>query len=103
MRTYCRIAIEEACKRYKIELIVLEVLEEHSHMMVDLPRTLSDAKTMQLLKGFTSYLLFRLVPDFRKRYPKRHFWSEGYFCEGVGFKEFNEVFDYVKNQWKHHH
>ena len=102
LRIFCKVAIEEACKRYKIELVILEVMPQHTHMIADVPRVMSDAKALQLIKGFSSYLLFRLCPDFRKRYPQGEFWSDGYFCEGVGSKDFGEVFDYVKNQWKHH-
>jgi len=102
LRIFCKVAIEEACKRYKIELVILEVMPQHTHMIADVPRIMSDAKALQLIKGFSSYLLFRLCPDFRKRYPHGEFWSDGYFCEGVGSKDFGEVFDYVKNQWKHH-
>ena len=102
LRIFCKVAIEEACKRYKIEIVLLEVLPEHAHSIADIPRTMSDAKAMQLIKGFSSYLLFRLCPDLRKRYPKGHLWGEGYYCEGVGPKEFDEVYDYVKNQLQHH-
>ena len=68
-------AVEEACKRWKIELVILKFLPEHSHMIVDCPRTISDAKLMQIIKGLSSYILFRLCPDFRKRYPKRESWN----------------------------
>ena len=102
LKVFCEVAITEACKRYKIEIIVLKVMPEHMHMIADVPRTMSDATAMQLIKGFSSYLLFRLCPDFRKRYPQGHFWNEGYFCEGVGCKEFNEVFAYVESQEEHH-
>jgi REP element-mobilizing transposase RayT len=70
LKTYCKVSIEEAYKRWKIKIIILKVFNEHAHMIVDCPRTLSDAKLMQIIKGLSSYILFRLCPDFRKRYPK---------------------------------
>ena len=100
-KTFCRIAIEEACKRWKIEIVILKVLNEHAHMIVDCPRTLSDAKLMQIIKGLSSYILFRLVPDFRKRYPRGEFWNDGYFCAGCG-SDFERAYSYIKNQEKHH-
>jgi REP element-mobilizing transposase RayT len=102
LKVYCRVAIEEACKRYKIEIIILKVLPEHAHMIVDCPRTMSDSKLMNLLKGFSSYLLFRLCPALRKRYPKGHFWNGGYFCDGVGISDFEQAYSYVENQELHH-
>jgi len=65
-----------------------------------LPQSVS--KLMNLLKGFSSYLLFRLCPNLRKRYPKGHFWTEGYFCEGVGNMDYESVCSYVENQEMHH-
>ncbi|MBU1988050.1 MAG: transposase, partial [Nanoarchaeota archaeon] len=41
------------------------------------------------IKGLSSYLLFRICPNLRKRYPRGHFWNEGYFCDGVGNSDFS--------------
>ena len=100
-KIYCKVAIEEACKRHKIEIKIINVLKEHVHLIVDCPRTMSVAKLMQIIKGFSSYLLFRLVPNFRKRYPKGHFWSEGYFCASCG-SDYEKAMNYIKNQERHH-
>jgi len=102
LKIYCKVAIEEACKRYKIEVIILKVLPEHAHMIVDCPRTMSDAKLMNLLKGFSSYLLFRICPNLRKRYPKGHFWNGGYFCDSVGVSDFEQAYSYIEHQEEHH-
>ena len=101
LKIFCRVAIEETCKRHKIEIEIINVQPDHVHMIVDCPRTFSDAKLMQILKGLSAYLLFRICPSLRKRYPKGNFWSEGYFCCSIG-ANFDEVFEYVKNQDFHH-
>lgn len=102
LKIYCKVAIEEACKKHKIEIVILRVLREHVHAMVDIPRTMSDSKLMQILKGLSSYLLFRICPNLRKRYPRGHFWNGGYFCEGVGVNDFDRVFSYIEKQEEHH-
>ena len=101
LKTFCKVSIEEACKRHRIEIVILKVLNEHAHLIVDCPRTISDAKLLQIIKGLSSYILFRLCPNFRKRYPRGGFWNDGYFCCSVGV-DFDRVFDYVKNQDLHH-
>ncbi len=101
IETFCRVSIEEACKKHKIEVVILEVLKEHVHMIVDCPRTLSVAMLMQIIKGLSSYIIFRLCPDLRKRYPRGHFWSEGYFCQGCG-NDFQMALEYIQNQKLHH-
>ena len=95
--TFCRIAIEEACKRHNIEIVILKVMSDHVHMIVNCPRGLPDAKLMQIIKGLSSYLLFRICPNLRKRYSNGSFWNSGYFCCSVG-AEFDQVFSYIRNQ-----
>ena len=102
LKVFCRVAIEEACKRHKIEIEIIRVMDEHVHMIVDIPRTMSDSFALQIIKGLSSYLLFRICENLRKRYPKGHFWTEGYFCEGVGKMNYDAAYSYVENQELHH-
>ena len=101
IKTYCKVAIEEACKKHKIEVVIIKVLEEHVHLIADCPRTISDAKLMQIIKGLSAYILFRLCPELRKRYPRGHFWNKGYFCQGCG-TDFERALSYIQNQELHH-
>ena len=101
LRIFCEVALTEACKKHKIEIKIVKVLNEHSHLIVDCPRTLSDSQLMQIIKGLSSYILFRLCPDFRKRYPRGHFWNRGYFCASCG-TDFEKALKYIENQELHH-
>ena len=76
LKVYCKVAIEESCDRHKIVIEIMKVMDEHVHMIADIPRTMSDAQALQIIKGLSSYLLFRICPNLRKRYPKGHFWNE---------------------------
>ena len=102
LKVFCRVAIEEACKRHKIEMKIIKVMDEHVHMIVDLPRTMCDSKALQIIKGLSSYLLFRICPNLRKRYPNGHFWTTAYFCDGVGSSDFARAYEYIENQELHH-
>ena len=101
IKVFCRVAIEEACKKHKIEILIIKVLEEHVHLITDCPRTLSDAQLMQIIKGLSAYLLFRICPELRLRYPRGHFWNKGYFCAGCG-NDFERAKMYIENQELHH-
>ena len=57
-KIFCRVSIEEACKLHKIEIIILKVLNEHAHLTVDCPRTISQSYLMWIIKGLSSYILF---------------------------------------------
>ena len=101
LKIFCKVSIEEACKKHKIELVILKVMDDHVHLIVNCPRTFSDAKLIQIIKGLSAYILFRICPVLRKRYSKGHFWNEGYFCEGCG-SDFERSYQYIENQKLHH-
>ncbi len=57
----CKPAIEEACRRWKTEVVILKILPEHSHLIVVCSRTVLDAKLMQIIKGLSSYLKIKCL------------------------------------------
>ena len=73
-------------------------MEEHVHVIAQLPPGMSQSRAVQLLKGASSYELFRLVPNFRLRYPKGNFWSRGNFKDTVGRMTIEAAKKYVKDQ-----
>jgi putative transposase len=102
LKVFCRVAIEEACKKHNVMMEIINVQEDHVHMIVDVPRTMTDIKAIQIIKGLSSYLLFRICPNLRKRYPKGHFWNAGYFCDSVGNGDYSAVYKYIEDQDLHH-
>lgn len=101
LKVFCKVALEEACKKHKIEVVIIKILDEHVHLIVDCPRVLSDAQLLQIIKGLSAYLLFRICPELRLRYPKGNFWNKGYFCQGCG-TDFDRALSYIQNQEIHH-
>jgi putative transposase len=63
LKVFCRIAIQEACKKHRIEIEIINVQVDHVHLVVDCPRTMCDAKMMQIIKVLSSYILFRICPN----------------------------------------
>ena len=84
IKNLCLIAITEAAKKYHIEILEIEVDINHVHVVTSIPMTMSPVKALNLIKGFSAYLLFKLVPNLRKRYKKGSLWSPGKFAASVG-------------------
>jgi hypothetical protein len=55
-------------------------------------------KSFQLLKGISAYKIFRNFIGFQLRYPKRHFWSRGYFYRSVSNVTSSAINNYINNQ-----
>ena len=94
----CTIFIEEAAKRHGIGIRELAVDDDHVHAEVDVPCTMSVSDAFGKLKGFSAYMLFKTFPNFRKRYPRGHFWSGGKCGRSVGDVDQETVIDYVRRQ-----
>jgi len=94
----CEECITQTAERHNIIIRVLTVMKEHIHISCELPLSMSQSKALQLLKGGSSYLMFRKHPKFRLRYPRGHFWSPGAYAGSVGYNTVEVVDAYVKNQ-----
>ena len=94
----CEDILHDVAERYHIGIIELSVMPDHIHIVVQLPATMSVSKALQLLKGASSYELFRRQPLFRYRYSRGSFWSPGKFYRSIGDADTATVLEYVKNQ-----
>jgi len=95
-------AIRKAAHEHGIKIYYLKVLPEHVHTLVQLPHGMIDSQAFQILKGRSSYIIFRVKEKFRLRYPKGHFWSPGGFATTVGYNDLNTTIAYIENQEVHH-
>jgi putative transposase len=94
----CEDILHQVAQRHKIGIIELSVMPDHIHIVVELPPTMSVSQAFHLLKGASSYELFRQQPLFRYRYSRGSFWSSGKFYRSVGDADTATVLEYVKNQ-----
>ena len=97
-KNLCEDILEEVAKRHKIKIEELSVMPDHIHTLVGIPPTMSVSKALHLLKGASAHELFKRKPNFRKRYPKGHFWSPGKFYRSVGDADLEAVTKYVQDQ-----
>ena len=92
-----REAINDTANRRKIEGREFAFGDDyaHAHIEVNVPPTFSIA---QLLKGYSSYVVFKVMPNHRLRYPQGHFWSAGYSSSSVGPQTEETVRNYIRRQ-----
>ena len=83
-----------------IKIISFTVALNHVHLVVELPFAMSQSKALNLLKGGSSYRLFRLNEKFRLRYTRGHFWSPGKFARSVGDADLTTIVNYVEQHNK---
>ena len=95
-----RNALYDVAGRYKMTIKELSFGEDfaHAHLEVSVPNTMSIAFAVQLLKGYSSYVVFKEIPHHRLRYPQGHFWSAGYSNGSVGPRDEETVQNYIRRQ-----
>ena len=92
----CENAIRSAAEMHGIVVKELSVMSDHVHVVVVVSQDMSPARAVGLLKGASSYVMFRAHPNFRLRYPKNHFWGRGYFYRSVSEVSEDVVRAYVR-------
>ena len=80
-----------------VEVLELNVQEEHIHLLVSIPPKYAVSEFMGFLKGKLALKMFDRFPELRKRYWGQHVWSRGYCVSTVGLDE-DKVSKYVKWQ-----
>ena len=71
-------------------------MEDHVHVVAEILPEISVSHAIGLLKGASSYDLFRNHPNFRKTYRRGHFWGRGYFYRSVSNVTDDVVRRYVR-------
>ena len=93
----CEKILRNVAERHGIEIVEMCVMPDHLHLIVRIPPTMSISEAFHLLKGASSHELFKQKPNFRKRYPRGHFWSSGKFYRTVGDVDAETTINYVRN------
>ena len=90
--------IRSLCEWKKVEILELNVGEDHVHLVAVMPPKLSISGMMGILKGKTAIKLFKSYPVLKKKpYWGNHFWSRGYCVSTIGLDE-EKIRRYVKYQ-----
>jgi putative transposase len=95
---YVEQSIRSLCEWKSVEILELNVREDHIHAVVSIPPKLSISELMGILKGRTAIKLFKSYRALKsKPYWDSHFWSRGYCVSTVGLDE-KKIRRYVKYQ-----
>ncbi|MHB2150957.1 IS200/IS605 family transposase [Calditrichota bacterium LG25] len=72
-------------------------IEDHVHLLISLPKTLSVAQAIQLIKGGSSSWIHSTFSEL-----KNFAWQEGYGAFSVSYSKLEKVKTYIENQKEHH-
>jgi putative transposase len=84
-------------RQNKFKALEVGGVEDHVHVLLSLPATLSIAKAVQLIKGGSSKWVHETFPEHRL-----FNWQEKYGAFGVSVSLLEKTLEYIKGQAEHH-
>ncbi len=88
--TKLRLLFKKTEEELNIIIHIMNGYQDHIHLLLSVPPKLSLSDTIRRLKGGSSHGISSL------------YWQDGYAIFTVSPSSFNSVFNYIKNQKKHH-
>lgn len=88
--------LAEQIERWGQELIEMEVMPDHVHLLVGCDPQFGIHRLVKLLKGYSSHALRTEFPSLKRRLPS--LWTNSYFCSTVGGVTLETLKRYVESQ-----
>jgi putative transposase len=88
--------IRETCSRLDTDLLEMEVMPDHVHLLIEVDPQFGIHKAVKRLKGYSSRILREEFPWLRSRIPS--LWTNSYFVSTVGGAPLSVIKQYIENQ-----
>lgn len=88
--------IEEVCADTGSELIEMEVMPDHVHLLLECDPQFGINRLVRSIKGRSSHILRTEFPRLKSRLPS--LWTNSYFCSSVGGAPLSIIRQYIENQ-----
>lgn len=88
----------ETLKSLDMNVIAMEVMPDHIHLLVDCKPQLRLSDAVKILKGNTARWLFLKHPELKSQLWGGHLWNPSYFVATVSDRSFNQVKSYIDHQ-----
>lgn len=86
----------EKCAEHQAEIIELEVMPDHVHLLVEVDPQYGIHRLAKQIKGYSSRMLRQEFPWLRSRIPT--LWTNSYFVSTVGGSPLEAIKKYIENQ-----
>lgn len=88
--------IKEKSAMLKAEIIELEIMPDHVHLLIEVDPQFGIHKLVKNIKGYTSKILRQEFKELRTKIPT--LWTNSYFVSTVGGAPLSIIKQYIENQ-----
>jgi putative transposase len=86
----------ETCANIKVDIIEMELMPDHVHMLIEVDPQFGVHKAIKQMKGRTSKILREEFPHLKTKLPT--LWTNSYFVSTVGGAPLSAIKQYIENQ-----
>lgn len=86
----------EKCKQLESEIIELEIMPDHVHLLVEVDPQFGIHRLIKNLKGYSSHILRNEFKILKTKLPT--LWTNSYFVSTVGGAPLSIIKQYIENQ-----
>jgi len=90
--------IKETCIELSVDIIEMEIMPEHVHILLEVNPQFGIHKVVKRIKGVTSYNLRKEFKSLTTKLPT--LWTNSYFVSTVGGAPLSIIKQYIENQKK---
>ena len=80
-----------------MKALMINGTEDHAHVLLSMPSTITIAKAIQLVKGGSSHWIHQTFPEYQD-----FEWQKGYGAFSISHFDLDRIVAYIKNQKEHH-
>jgi putative transposase len=88
--------IFEACQEHQADILSIEILPDHVHLLVECDPQFGIHRLVRLMKGRSSRFLRQEFPVLKRKLPT--LWTNSYFVSTVGGEPLSVMKQYIENQ-----
>ena len=94
----CKEMLESLAQEYKFQILAMEVMPDHIHLLVDCRSQFYISDMIKIMKGNLARQMFLLHPELKKELWGGHLWNPSYCAVTVSDRSREQVLAYIEGQ-----
>ena len=96
--TECKEMLYDLAEEYKFQILAMEVMPDHIHLLVDCKPQFYISDMIKIMKGNLARQMFLAHPELKKELWGGHLWNPSYCAITVSDRSRDQVLAYIEGQ-----
>ena len=96
--TECKEMLQNLAEEYKFQILAMEVMPDHIHLLVDCKPQFYISDMIKIMKGNLARQMFLAHPELKKELWGGHLWNPSYCAITVSDRSRDQVLAYIEGQ-----